>query len=216
MAALKSFDYEDVYRRFRYVIPPTFNFGRDVVDQWAEDPEKLALLWSDASGLSKRLSFDDVKRASNRLANMLVGQGLRPGDRVIVQLPRLPEWQIVLTACLKVGAVPIPCITMLTAKDVAYRVHHSGARAAITLSEETSKFRRARRRRHQGCHRCAGRRLAVRTMSATVSRTRSQPMTRRRTHRRSCITPPGRPGTPRVCVTLRGHFMSGRFPPSTG
>ena len=141
MAALKSFDYEDVYRRFRYVIPPTFNFGRDVVDRWAEDPEKLALLWSDASGLSKRLSFDDVKRASNRLANMLVGQGLRPGDRVIVQLPRLPEWQIVLTACLKVGAVPIPCITMLTAKDVAYRVHHSGARAAITLSEETSKFR---------------------------------------------------------------------------
>ena len=140
MAELTPFDYEEVYRRFEYDIPPTFNFGRDVVDRWAEDPDKLALLWSNASGVLRRLTFDDVRIASNRLANMLDEEGLRPGDRVIVQLPRLPEWQIALTACLKVGAVPVPCITMLTGKDVAYRVDHSGARAAITLSEEVGKF----------------------------------------------------------------------------
>ena len=140
MAELTPFDYEEVYRSFRYDIPATFNFGRDVVDRWAEDPDKLALLWSNVSGEVRRLTFDDMKCTSNRLANMLAEEGLRPGDRVIVQLPRLPEWQIALTACLKVGAVPIPCITMLTNKDVAYRVRHSGARATITLTEETGKF----------------------------------------------------------------------------
>jgi len=140
MTELKSIDYDDVCRTFACEIPATFNFGRDVVDHWAEDPDKVAILWSDASGATRSLTFDDVMRASNRLANMLVSQGLQPGDRVIVQLPRLPEWQIALTACLKVGAVPIPCITMLTGKDVAYRINHSSARAAITLSEETGKF----------------------------------------------------------------------------
>lgn len=140
MAELKAIDYDGAYRTFECNIPTSFNFGRDVVDRWAEDPDKLAILWSNASGDARRLTFDDVKRASNRLANMLADKGLEPGDRVIVQLPRLPEWQIALTACLKLGAVPIPCITMLTEKDVAYRVRHSGARAAITLSEETAKF----------------------------------------------------------------------------
>lgn len=140
MAELRSFDYDDAYGAFACDIPPTFNFGRDVVDRWAEDPDKLAILWSDASGAARRLTFNDVRRASNRLANLLAERGLRPGDRVIVQLPRLPQWQIALTACLKVGAVPIPCITMLTQKDVAYRVRHSGAIAAITLSEETDKY----------------------------------------------------------------------------
>ena len=215
MAELTTFDYEEVYRSFRYDIPATFNFGRDVVDRWAEDPDKLALLWSNVSGEVRRLTFDDMKRASNRLANMLAGQGLEPGDRVIVQLPRLPEWQIALTACLKVGAVPIPCITMLTGKDVAYRVHHSGARAAITLSEETGKFagstastsrsRSARRSRGGGP-----------TMSARASRTRSRLMTRRRTLRRSCTTPRARPETRRVSAMPRGRSMSGRSPPNTG
>ena len=141
MAELTSFDYDTAYGAFEYAIPPTFNFGRDVVDRWAEDPDKVALIWSDATGTVRRLTFDDVMRASNRFANLLVEHGLAPGDRVIVQLPRLPEWQIALTACLKAGAVPIPCITMLTQKDVAYRVRHSGARAAITLAQETEKFR---------------------------------------------------------------------------
>ena len=57
-----------------------------------------------------------------------------------MMLPRIAEWQIALTACLKLGAVPIPCITMLTGRDVAWRVRHSGASAAITMSGETSKF----------------------------------------------------------------------------
>ena len=120
--------------------PAAFNFGADVVDVWARDPSKLALIWCDAAGNERRLTFDDVARASSRVANRLAARGVVKGDRVVVMLPRIPEWQIALTACLKLGAVPIPCITMLTARDVAYRVGHSGAVAAITLSAETAKF----------------------------------------------------------------------------
>ena len=42
-------------------------------------------------------------------------------------LPRIVEWQIAMVAATRMGVVPIPCITMLTSSDLAYRVEHSGA-----------------------------------------------------------------------------------------
>ena len=133
-------DYERAVASHRLEAPPAFNFGAEVVDTWARDPSRLALIWCDARGNERRLTFDDVARASNRVANRLAAHGVSKGERVIVMLPRVPEWQIALTACFKVGAIPIPCITMLTERDVAYRVEHSGATAAITTSAETGKF----------------------------------------------------------------------------
>ena len=133
-------DYRLAAAAHRLETPDTFNFGADVVDAWARDPSRPALIWCDAEGNERRLTFDDVARASNRVANRLAARGVRKGDRVIVMLPRVPEWQIALTTCLKMGAIPIPCITMLTERDVAYRVLNSGASAAITTSEESAKF----------------------------------------------------------------------------
>ena len=140
MTPYRMDDYERAVARHELETPARFNFGADVVDAWARDPSKVALIWCDAAGRERRLTFHDVACASNRIVNRLAARGVEKGDRVVVMLPRIPEWQIALTACLKLGAVPIPCITMLTERDVAYRVGHSGAVAAITLSEETGKF----------------------------------------------------------------------------
>jgi acyl-coenzyme A synthetase/AMP-(fatty) acid ligase len=126
---------------FEWRLPATFNFGRDVVDAIAEaDPRKLALLWCDDAGGELRFSFGDISRRTNQVANLLHANGVSAGQRVIVMLPRIPEWHIAMVACLKVGAVPIPCIDMLTEKDVLYRATHSGASAAITTSVNTPKF----------------------------------------------------------------------------
>ena len=133
-------DYERTFARHALETPVTFNFGTDVVDAWARDRARLALIWCDAEGNERRLTFDEVARAGNRVANRLASRGVAKGDRVIVMLPRIPEWQIALTACLKLGAVPIPCITMLTERDVAYRVEHSGAVAVIAVAGDTGKF----------------------------------------------------------------------------
>ena len=136
-------DYDAAFAAHRDDIPPTFNFGRDVVDAWARDPEKLALIWCDAGGAERRLSFAEVAHDSDRVAAWLASRDVHKGDRVVVMLPRIPEWQIAMVACLKLGAVPIPCITMLTARDVDYRVQHAGALAAITLHAQAHKFEAA-------------------------------------------------------------------------
>lgn len=121
-------------------VPATFNFGADVVDRFAADPDLTALLWSDAAGREERYSFADIARLTNRFANMLAELGIAKGDRVIVMLPRIPQWQIAMVGCLKLGAIPIPCIEMLTARDIAYRVTHAEAKAAITTAANTVKF----------------------------------------------------------------------------
>ena len=132
--------YEDAVAAFRWRVPDSFNFGGDVVDFWAQDAEKLALIWCDGNGHEERLTFADIGRLSNQFANALATHGVKKGDRVLVMLPRIPAWQIAMIGCLKLGAVPVPCIEMLTAKDIAYRVEHAGAKAAITTSANITKF----------------------------------------------------------------------------
>ena len=126
---------------FEWQLTDTFNFGRDVVDAIAHsEPGKLALIWCDQSGREQRFTFGDISRRSSQLAAFLTAEGIRRGDRVLVMLPRLPHWQIAMVGCLKLGAVPIPCIEMLTARDVRYRVGKAQAVAAITTTTSTDKF----------------------------------------------------------------------------
>jgi len=133
-------NYEQVYKDFRWQLPATFNFAADVVDTWARDSEKLALLWCDEYGREARYTYRRISDLSMRLGNVLRANGLKKGDRCIVMLPRLPQWQIAMLACLRVGVIPIPCIDMLTAKDVRYRAEHSGAAGAITTAANAAKF----------------------------------------------------------------------------
>ena len=133
-------DYARTARDFRWELPASFNFGRDVVDRQAETKDKPALIWCNETGAERRFNYSDISRQSNQLANLLARGGVRKGERVMVLLPRIPEWQISMVACLKLGAIPIPCIEMLTAKDVAFRVRNSGASAAITTQSNAHKF----------------------------------------------------------------------------
>jgi acetyl-CoA synthetase/medium-chain acyl-CoA synthetase len=132
----------DAYRRsveaFRWDVPDAFNFGRDVVDRLAADPDRPALLWRNAAGAERRLSFEDAAAGSNRVAHLLRGLGIRAGDPVLVMLPRVPEWHLVLVGALKIGALAIPCSTILRPKDIAYRAGHSGAVAVITSAAQSA------------------------------------------------------------------------------
>ncbi|MFI4986966.1 MAG: acyl-CoA synthetase, partial [Alphaproteobacteria bacterium] len=133
-------DYRTTYQSFRWQVPAQFNFGGDVVDRWAADPDRVALIWCNEAGAERRFTYAEMARLSNRFANLLQGLGIVKGDRMLVMLPRIPEWQIAMVGCLKLGAVPIPCIDMLTARDVAYRVEHADARGAVTTGANIAKF----------------------------------------------------------------------------
>ena len=120
--------------------PDFFNFGAEVVDHIARTADGPALIWASAEGGEAHYRFSDIARLSAQLASAMATAEIAKGDRVIVMLPRIPEWQIAMVACLKLGAVPVPCVEMLTAKDVADRVARSGARTVITRASHIPKF----------------------------------------------------------------------------
>ena len=134
-------DYLATRASFRLEVPKTYNYARDVVDAWAtREPGKLALLAVGPDGGNpRRFSFADLAASSNRAANFLAARGVRKGDRVFVMLPRIPDWYDVMLACIKLGAVPTPGTTLLTARDIAYRLERAGATAVVTDAEGAGK-----------------------------------------------------------------------------
>jgi acetyl-CoA synthetase len=121
-------DYERERALFILEVPDTFNFGFDVVDAWAEDPEKLVMLWVDEAGHSETYTFADIQRQSNRFANVLQGLGIGKGDGVMIVLPRLPQWHMMTVGIMKLGAIPIPGTALLTPERL--RVPHQHGRGA--------------------------------------------------------------------------------------
>jgi acyl-CoA synthetase (AMP-forming)/AMP-acid ligase II len=84
------------------LVPASFNLA----DFWeaAADRcgERIALVFGD-----RRLTYAELEDRSNRLANWMRGQGVRPGDHVGVYLENCPEYVEAMLAAYKLRAVPI-------------------------------------------------------------------------------------------------------------
>ncbi|NXO88199.1 ACSM3 synthetase, partial [Sitta europaea] len=78
-------------------------------------------------------SFEELGSLSRKAANVLSEAcGLQRGDRVLTVLPRVPEWWLLIVACMRAGIVFMPGTSQLTAKDISYRLQASKAKCIIT------------------------------------------------------------------------------------
>ena len=125
--------YAELYKSFKWEVPKYYNFGFDVVDKWAEDRTKLALISIDRTGKHDRYhTFYDLKSASNGFVNVLRKIDVKKGDRVLVVLQSIPEWYIALIGMFKLGVIPMPGTVLLTSKDIEYRINRAEACMVIT------------------------------------------------------------------------------------
>jgi acetyl-CoA synthetase len=125
--------YDTLYKNFKWEVPKYYNFGFDVIDKWAEDRTKLALISIDRSKKHDRYhTFRDLSVESNRYANALRRIGIKKGNRVLVILQSIPEWYLALIGMFKIGVIPMPGTVLLTAKDVEYRVNRAEANMVFT------------------------------------------------------------------------------------
>ncbi len=137
-------DYEAERRSFHINIPEEFNFAIDVIGKWAADPDKLAMLWIGPDGKERRITFAQFAEGSSRAANAFAALGIKKGDRALVMLPRIPEWWESVLGLMKLGAIPIPCTTLLTPKDIQFRAEVAEAQAFISDNEGAPKFDQVR------------------------------------------------------------------------
>ena len=134
-------DYDELYESFHVTVPDFFNFGFDVIDAWAKiDRNKIAMIWANQAGAEKIFTFRDLKNRSNEAANMLLKYGIKKGDLVAIMLHRVPEWWFFAVACIKLGAIFVPCPTMLTTKDLVYRINAANIKMIITDMENSPKI----------------------------------------------------------------------------
>ena len=127
----------DVRDNLEFIVPEHFNFSYDVIDVWAnEEPEKLALLWTNDEGECKRFTFAQLKEISDRTAAYFQSLGVGRGDMVMLILKRRCEFWFSMLALHKLGAVAIPATHMLTSHDIQYRVERAGIKCIVSVGED--------------------------------------------------------------------------------
>ncbi len=132
----EEFDKNGVLCKFRPVVPEDFNFAYDCVDYIARhQPDRRAMVWCDDLGHQRTFTFGDMSRYSNMTANLLLQNGVKRGDMVMVILKRHYQFWFTILALHKIGAVIIPATNLLTKKDVVYRVNAARVSAIVCTAD---------------------------------------------------------------------------------
>ena len=118
-------------------VPATLSYPKVPVYHFLEEnarqfPHHAAVLVA-AKNFSSVLTYRQIEHLANRFANGLIWLGIKPGDRVAVQLPNLPQFIVGFYGALKAGAVIVPTNPLYKAHDLSTVLKDSGARAILTL-----------------------------------------------------------------------------------
>ena len=136
-------NYRAIYDSFRWKVPQRFNMAHACCDRWAGDPGRIALIHQQPGGLVRRFTLAELRDLSRRCANMLVGLGLKRGDRVLILLGQRPEAAIVHLGAWRAGMVTALCSVLFGADAVEYRVSNCAARLIVTDAANLEKAREA-------------------------------------------------------------------------
>ena len=102
--------------------------GRDLGAEFAD----VAAARPDATALvdgTTRISYGSLLARADALASRLARLGLRPGMRIVVQLPNGWPFVVLTLACLRAGIVPVMALPAHRRHELAYLCEHSEARA---------------------------------------------------------------------------------------
>ena len=102
------------------------NVAHNVVDRHAavDSPNRnrVALIWEGEPGDVREVTFHELHRESNRVANYLESVGVDTGDTVGLYMPMVPEVVSILYGCLKVGAIAVPIFSGFGTEATATRL----------------------------------------------------------------------------------------------
>jgi acetyl-CoA synthetase len=93
---------------------------------------KTAILFEGEPGDVRRLTYAGLLTEVCRFANALKGLGVRPGDRVVIYMPLIPEAVIAMQACARIGAVHSVVFGGFSSNAVKDRIEDAGARLVVT------------------------------------------------------------------------------------
>ncbi|MFE4818366.1 long-chain fatty acid--CoA ligase [Streptomyces sp. NPDC056704] len=99
------------------------NLASHLVSSARTHPDRAALRLDDAV-----VSYRALDQGSAHLAGLLDNHGVKPGDRVAIMLPNVPEFALAYFGVLRAGGIVVPMNPLLKSREVAYYLGDSGAR----------------------------------------------------------------------------------------
>lgn len=139
-------DYEKTYKSFTwdnaakeeidYFEDGTLNIAYNIIDRHAvgKRKNKVALLFEGANGEKEKYTFADLKKETDKFANVLVSQGVEKGDRAFIFLPPIPERYVAFVGVLKMGAIAGTMFSAFQEIALLDRLSDSEAKVIITNS----------------------------------------------------------------------------------
>ncbi|MCX2818945.1 AMP-binding protein [Haladaptatus sp. F3-133] len=112
------------------------NIAHNTVDRHAErDNErrnKVALIWEGEPGDVREITYHELQRGTNKVANALEERGIGEGDTVGLYMPMVPEVVSILYGCFKVGAIAVPIFSGFGVEATAKRIEDSECSVLFT------------------------------------------------------------------------------------
>ena len=133
----ETFDENGLVTGFNLKFDEDYNFAYDVVDEIAKyTPDRRAMLWTNEDGEEITFTFGDLKKYSDKTANVLKDLGVGKGDVVMLILKRHYQFWFAILACHKLGAIAVPASNQLQLKDLVYRYNAATVKAIICTSDD--------------------------------------------------------------------------------
>ncbi|NOZ50840.1 MAG: alpha/beta fold hydrolase [Chloroflexi bacterium] len=114
-------------------VPPTVPIPKRPLTSFLDSaanwfPKRTATIFYGA-----KLNYQQLWQRTNQFANVLHGMGVRPGDRVIIALPNMPQLVIAYYATLKIGGVVVMPNPDADAEQILHQIRQSKPKILITL-----------------------------------------------------------------------------------
>ena len=118
----------------RWCVGGKLNIVHNCLDKWIGTPteHRVALRWEGEDGATRLLTYSDLHREVNRLANGLRELRIQKGDVVGLYMPMVPEIAVGLFAIVKIGAVALPLFSGYGADALSTRLSDADAKAILT------------------------------------------------------------------------------------
>jgi acetyl-CoA synthetase len=125
----------------QWFIGGRLNIAHNCLDRWA-GADRIACIWEAENGSARTLTFAQLQKDANRVANGLRALGLQAGDRVALCMPVIPEILAILYGSFKIGLTVVPIFAGFGTGAIATRLQDSGARVLFTAPDMERRGKR--------------------------------------------------------------------------
>ena len=135
-SAVAAFSWDDARRLLDGLPGGGLNIAYEAVDRHVAHGhgDRVAIRWIAEDGRVRTFTYEDLRRQTNRFANVLRGLGLKQGDRVYSLLGREPELYIAAFGTLKAGCVFCPLFSAFGPEPIRARMEIGEGAALVTTA----------------------------------------------------------------------------------